>query len=144
MKLPSILLIAVVVFLGVGVGCHSSGAGTMSDLRLRIDNLDLAPEELGRQAPFECTLVRVLRGPDRPDYMLFALSKPLDWKGRKATHVVLAARLAGTSIQRGIRDLPVGIAIVTDPALQSSGGLRFDQVDYAAIGYATDVGESNQ
>lgn len=116
----------------------------MSDLRLRIDNLDLAPEELSRQAPFECTLVRVLRGPDRPDYMLFALSKPLDWKGRKATHVVLAARSKGTAIQRGIRHLWVGIAIVTDPALQRSSELRFDQVDYAAIGEAIDIGESPQ
>jgi hypothetical protein len=33
----------------------------------------------------------------------------------------------------------VNIAVVKDKALLSSSDLRFDQADYAAIGFATDV-----
>jgi hypothetical protein len=139
MKRGGLYAIAVAVAFGAVHGCHWNKGSTMDNLRVRVERLDYAPEELVRQAPFDLTFVRVLRGPDRPDYMLFSLGKPVSWKGERATHMVLCARWVGTSIGPKVRDLPVNIAVVRDQALLSSSDLRFEQADYAAIGVATDV-----
>jgi hypothetical protein len=139
MERPSVCAIAIAAVVGALQGCHSDKGRMMEHLRLRVSGLDYAPEELERQAPFDLTFARVLRGPDRPDYMLFSLGRPVTWKGQAATHMVLCARWVGTSIGPKARDLPVNIAVVKDRALLSSTDLRFDQADYAAIGIANDI-----
>ena len=82
-------------------------------MKIRITSVDHAPDELYEQTPFTALLLRELPGPDRPDYWLAVLPKPLRWLPhgveRKVTHVVLAARWMGTQIGRGTWGLPVKI-----------------------------------
>src|SRR5262245_55257795 len=87
-------------------------------MRMRITALDHAPDDLEAQTPFEAVLMREVPGPDRPDYWLAALRRPLRWVRSdietKVTHVVLAARWKGTQIGRGMFSLPVKILYVVD------------------------------
>lgn len=74
------------------------------------------------------------------------MQKPIRWlKGNDEiaiTHVILAARLAGTKIAPGSEDLQVGIAYVTDQTLLFDSELDFAKGSYVAIGvsHETDHG----
>ena len=108
-------------------------------MRLTISAVDYAPEELHAQTPFEVELLRMLPGPDRPDYWLGSLATPLLWKhdgsNHQITHVVLAARWVGTQIGRE-QQLPVGIAYVTDRTILEDARVDFRKCSYVAIGMA--------
>lgn len=101
-------------------------------------SLDQAPKDLYEQAPFEFTLLRRLKGPDRPDYWLAEVRSPLRWQDddthRTITHLVLAARIVGETIENRSRDLVVGIAFVIDPTLATDAELVFTKVRYVAVG----------
>ena len=116
-------------------------------MRLTISDVDYAPADLGPQAPFAVDLIRELPGPDRPDYWLGKLTRPLRWnregEGREVTHLVLAARWQGTRIGRD-RQLPVGIAYVTDPTLLPDARVDFGKCSYVAIGMAREDGSSRR
>jgi hypothetical protein len=116
-------------------------------MRLTISDVDYAPADLGPQTPLTVDLIRELPGPDRPDYWLGRLIKPLRWnrdgEGREVTHLVLAARLQGTRIGRD-RQLPVGIAYVTDPTLLQDARVDFGKCSYVAIGMAREDGSSRR
>jgi hypothetical protein len=88
------------------VGCRSAGSGSTGQLRVRVTELDTASEDLRRQVPFDCTLIRELHGPDRGQYILFSLDKPLVWKGRKAT---LRDRCRGRGTQHELGSLNAGV-----------------------------------
>ena len=85
-------------------------------MQFTVSHVDHAPEELYDQIPFKVEMLRELPGPDRPDYWLGKLEKPIRWLNdnieRQITHVVLAARWEGTRIESGVENLPVGIAYV--------------------------------
>lgn len=106
--------------------------------RVRLRDVDSAPDELYAQVPCEGTLLRRLAGPDRPDYWMARLDVPVRWMndGRETfvEHVVLAARLQGHSIDAGTRELDVGSAYVVDPSLLADAVLTFDKVRYVAVG----------
>jgi hypothetical protein len=72
-------------------------------LRFRVTSVDYEPEDLAAQVPFEGTLLRKIPGPDRPDYWLAELARPLAWHDngtpRTVTHVVLATRYEGQTIE---------------------------------------------
>ena len=112
-------------------------------MRLTISDVDSAPPELHAQAPFQVDLIRELPGPDRPDYWLGQLKQPLQWSRqgelREVTHLVLAARLRGSRIGRE-RQLPVGIAYVTDPTLLQDSCVDLAKCCYVAIGMARQDG----
>lgn len=115
-------------------------------MRVRIKNLDDAPAELRSQTPFDVQVLRRLEGPDRHDYWLGKLERPIFWNqdgsNRAVTHVVLASKLAGMRFAPGMRNLPVGIAYVTDETVLQEKRLDFSMCSYVAIGLADDLDSS--
>ncbi|MDH3316618.1 MAG: hypothetical protein OER43_12760 [Gammaproteobacteria bacterium] len=116
-------------------------------LCLRITSVDYAPDDLYRQTPFDAKILRKIPGSDRPDYWLARLLNPIHWlqDGRELeiSYLVLAARWADTQISAGIRQLPIGIAYVTDPSLMDDEALDFDKCKYVAVGVAEDAAHSS-
>ncbi len=110
-------------------------------MKLTITSVDYAPAELHEQMPLEIDLLRMLPGPDRPDYWLGKASKPVRWLDRnierQVTHLVVAARWAGTRIGSDFKDLPVGIAYVTDASMLGDDATDFRKSKYIAIGQAS-------
>ena len=108
--------------------------------RIRINDVDYAPDELYEQTPFEATLLREVAGPDRPDYCLAQLAKPLRWVNGgstvEVTHVVLAARWVGGKIDSAMHQTPVNIAYVLDPEVLREPKLDLHKCAYVAIGSA--------
>ncbi len=108
--------------------------------RFRITTVDDAPRDLPAQVPFDAVLLRMMPGPDRPDYWLAELVAPLAWDhdgiARTVTHLVLAARYLGESIEPGFRCLLVNLAYVTDDSLLSDAKLAFEKCRYVATGVA--------
>jgi hypothetical protein len=112
-------------------------------MRVRITSVDYAPDELYEQTPFEAVLIRELPGPDRPDYWLAALPRPLrrlqGGVETEVTHVVLAARWKGTRIGGGMWGLPVKILYVVEESALSDPILDYGKCEYVAIGAADEV-----
>jgi hypothetical protein len=119
-----------------------------------ITRFEQAPDELTWQVPLRGELHRLMPGPDRPDYSLMLLEKPLlfypsaeldrarigadrlveDRRGRAMVQVhalVLCARFVGQQLHPGMVDLPVNVAYVIDQSLA-----RDASVDPAKIAYA--------
>lgn len=109
-------------------------------MRLTVTRIDHGPEELEAQLPLGIGLVRVLPGPDRPDYWLGRLERPLRWidgtTERWIGHVILTARWQGTQIALGAADVPVNLAYVTDLSLLDDDALEFRKCAYVAVGTA--------
>jgi hypothetical protein len=107
-------------------------------MRIRFDNVDYAPEELYEQVPFEAEFIRMVPGPDRPDYWLASLIKPLRWNREgqetEVTHLVLAARFMGMSLEPGLKSAGVNIVYVVDPSVLNDTVLDFNKGVYVAIG----------
>ena len=116
-----------------------------------VTSLDGVPDEIDAQAPLDGELVRVIPGPDRPDYCLVILDRPLRFHpgtdldlervlaeqltteadGRPllwVRTVVVVARFAGERITPGVRDLTVDLALVVDDTT-----LRDDVLDFAKV-----------
>ena len=112
-------------------------------MQLTITSVDYAPDELYGQTPFVADLIREVPGSDRPDYWLAALPQALRWNDggvqREVSHVVLAARWAGTEIAPGVQHLPVSIAYVLDQSVLRDARLEFAKTKYVAIGIAEDT-----
>lgn len=129
--------------------------------RVRVTAFEQAPDELTWQLPVLGELYRVIPGPDRPDYSLMLLEKPLlfypapgfdvgrlgaerfteDRQGRRMVQVhalVLCARFVGQQLHPGMVDLPVNIAYVIDQSLARDGSLDLAKIEYAAIGFLSE------
>ena len=83
-------------------------------MKIRITDVDYAPDDFYGQVPFEASLLRQVPGKDRPDYWLAELTKPLVWKNKEGnevavTHIVLSARYVGARIAPGVGEITVGI-----------------------------------
>lgn len=113
-------------------------------MELTIVSVDYAPHELEEQTPIVVKLLREIPGDDRPDYWLGKVKIPIRWiyhnQEREITHLVLAARWEGTTIEPKVRDLPVGIAYVTDITLLDDQHLDFNKCEYVAIGFSHETG----
>ena len=113
-------------------------------MRFSIKSVDYAPEELYDQVPIGGKVLRRIPGPDRPDYFLAVLDKPIlskrDGTDTSISHLVLAARWVGGVFHPNMRDTPVNIAYVLDPSLLEDPSLDFDKSHYAAIGVADGEG----
>jgi hypothetical protein len=117
-------------------------------MQLTITSVDYAPEELHEQVPLVVDLLRRIPGEDRPDYWIGAARTPIRWvvdsHSREVTHLVVAARWEGTAIGPGFRNLPIGVAYVTDPTLLEEDRLDFAKCRYVAIGIASESGGERQ
>ena len=106
-------------------------------MRFKISSVDHEPDDLASQIPVRGRLLRQIAGPDRPDYWLAELGRPLSWLTEDGTriirHLVLKARWADTAIQPGAK-IPVGICYVIDDAVLSASSFRSAQAVYVAIG----------
>jgi hypothetical protein len=112
-------------------------------MQLTINNIDYAPEDLYAQVPIVVDLMREIPGDDRPDYWLGKAIHPIRWikdnHEYQITHLILAARWQGTRIEAGAKNLPVGIAYVTDETLLNDKHLDFKKCAYIAIGISNDT-----
>lgn len=125
--------------------------------QVAITGFDQAAEELTWQLPVNGELYRLVPGPDRPDYSIMLLERPLhfypqpglrlervspelqvtDRKGRpmvRADALVVCARFVGQQLRPGMSELPVNIAFVVDNAVLTEPALDLDKIEYAAIG----------
>jgi hypothetical protein len=114
-----------------------------------IRDVDYAAKDLPDQTPFAASLVRRMPGPDRPDYWLAKLAKPLVWEQptgarRQIEHLIVASRYQGTTVSETMADLPVGIAYVIDESLLDDELLDFSKCHYVAIGTATSSGTEEE
>lgn len=141
---------AVLLVLGVLVAAYvwvfqrgrrpaGSGASRRSAFRVRLDRPDGGAPEIVRVMPVDATFVAMLRGPDRPDYLLFRLDQPVEWKQADRRLVVLATQMRGARLGRGARGMRVGIAIVHDESVEASSALDLSKVDFVVIAEATDI-----
>ena len=134
--------------------------------QVSITHFDTAPDELTWQLPINGELYRVIPGPDRPDYSVMLLERPLhvypgkdldlarvdqdlvtqDRRGRtmvRAHAVVVCARFAGQQLGPGMSDLPVNIATVTANSVLKDAQLDFAKISYAAVGFLSEGHREN-
>jgi len=128
---------------------------------VHIARFDLAADELTWQLPVNGELYRLLPGPDRPDYSLMVLRRPLhfypaegfdmervdpdqripDRKGRPMVRVhalVVCARFVGQQLQLGMAELPVHVAHVIDNSLARDERIDFTKIEFAGAGYLSE------
>ena len=137
-----VLLVLGIAYLGKArpraTAPRGSPVAPVATMRFRLVDVDSAPDDLAPQTPAEGVLLRSIPGPDRPDYWLARLDRPLQWSDEGTEHaidhLVLAARLQGQSIGAGVEPLTVGVAYVVDPTLLSDAALTFAKIRYVAIG----------
>jgi len=65
-------------------------------MELTVTSVDYAPPELDEQVPFKVRLLRLIPGPDRPDYWLGEVVQKLRWikdnRQIEISHVIVCAR----------------------------------------------------
>lgn len=114
-------------------------------MKLTITGVDYAPEGLDSQVPIVVKLIREIPGDDRPDYWIGEVKTPIRWidqnHEKEITHLVLAARWEGTRIEPNAKDLPVGIAYVTDLSLLDDTKLDMKKCVYVAIGFSHETSD---
>ncbi|MGW9630540.1 hypothetical protein ACWGST_07525 [Agromyces sp. NPDC055520] len=131
--------------------------------KIVITSVESAPADLAEQLPVHAELVRILPGPDRPDYSLAIAKKPIHFRTTVAAlehagvdpttadpqmirvhddgtadlvvfGLVLCARVAGETIHLAMKDFPVNIAYVIDNTQLSDASVDFSKSYFAAIG----------
>ncbi|HET8595746.1 MAG TPA: hypothetical protein VFM07_10905 [Intrasporangium sp.] len=126
-----------------------------------ITSFDQAPVELTWQTPVNGELYRLVPGPDRPDYSIMVLERPVhfypperfdvarvpagrrvpDRRGRPMVRVdalVVCSRFVGQQLHPGMKDLPVNVAYVIDESALTDPSLDFGKIEYAAVGSLTE------
>lgn len=126
-----------------------------------LTRLDLGPAELEAALPLRADALRVMPGPDRPDYLLARFERPLKYRtpvgfdparadpslrGRDADGefvvvqgIVVCARFVGQGFRSGMRDLAINIAYVIDNSLANDAQLDFAKLEYVAVGFVDDA-----
>lgn len=125
--------------------------------KVAITGLESAPPELEWQLPLNGELYKLLPGPDRPDYSVMVLERPLhfypgesfdlgrleedqrteDRRGRPMVRVhalLLCARFVGQQLHPGMSDLAVNLAYVIDNSLARDEVVDFAKIEFAAVG----------
>lgn len=109
-------------------------------MKASILSVDYAPADLEAQIPVEVDLVRQLPGPDRSDYWLGRLDRPLPYAEGDATkeirYLIVASRHVGESIRAGVGRVVIGIAYVLDDAQAELPAVDMKRCRYVAIGEA--------
>lgn len=126
-----------------------------------ITAIDSGPRDLAAQLPVHAQLIRIIPGPDRPDYSLAIVDEPITFRTTVAElhaagtnadaaqmitinpdgtaevtvfGLVLASRIAGSSIHLSMEDFPVMIAYIVDNTQMEDAIVDFSKCFYAAIG----------
>lgn len=110
-----------------------------SELFGRITSFDPAPEELHGQLPVTMRFIRPLPHADGAGYVLAALGKPLAFRGEPRSFLVVAGHWEGSRISRGMKGLPIKVAVVLDESLAMDSSLDFAKVEYVAIGLCDEI-----
>ena len=134
--------------------------------KIVINSVDSAPADLTAQLPVHAELVRILPGPDRPDYSLAIAKKPIHFHTTVAAleqagvdpnaadpqmirvhddgsidlvvfGMVLCARVAGETIHLAMQDFPVNIAYIIDNTQLRDASVDFSKSYFAAIGFVS-------
>jgi len=109
-------------------------------MELTVTSVDYAPPELDDQVPFKIKLLCMLPGPDRPDYWIGEMVKPLKWINdnheKQIKTVIVCARWQGTKIEPLVQNLPINIAYITDPSQLTNSSIDFSKSKFVAIGFA--------
>ena len=126
-----------------------------------LTRLDLGPAELESALPLRAEALRVMPGPDRPDYLLARFERPLKYRtpvgfdaaradpslrGEDADGafvivqgLVVCARFVGQGFRSGMRDLAINIAYVIDNSLANDAQVDFAKLEYVAVGFIDDA-----
>lgn len=102
-------------------------------MRIQLIDCDYAPEDMDGQLPVTCKLLRMIPGNDRPDYWLAKCEKAIRHGEEAVNYLVLAPRFVGTKIRKGMGEIALGVAYVTDETLLQDTTLNFDKCKYVAI-----------
>lgn len=109
-------------------------------MKLIVNSVDFAPDDLYHQIPFAVNLIKKLEGIDKSQYWLGKLETPINWlhenQRYSITHISVSARWEGTIIEPNVKKLPIGIAFITDLSLLDDSIMNFEKCKYAAIGIA--------
>lgn len=104
-------------------------------------------ESIAAQLPVTGSLRAVLPGPDRPDYFVCSVDRPIVYRPEiessaesAADHVILAALFVGDTLHRGMSGLPVRVALVTDNTVLTDERLDFVKCIYVGQGFVNDAG----
>ena len=125
--------------------------------------LPVVVPELQRQLPVAARLARRIPGPDRDDYFIGRLERPLryhpspefDWARTQTEFigndgagqfvwvyaVVVCSLFAGTQVHARMKSFPVRPALVIDNTLGQDATLAFHKCDYVAPGFISDLAE---
>ena len=117
--------------------------------------------ELQRQLPITAKPLRWIAGPDRPDYLLALLERPIkyhpdeqfDWERTQSEFVgtdddgrfvwiyaiIVGSLFAGTQMHAGMKSLAIRLAYVIDHTVGRDDQLVFDKCDYIGQGSASDL-----
>lgn len=134
----------------------------LGPFEITVTGVVTGPDELAVQLPLVARVLRTVPGPDRPDYSLAALRRPvrlrstvdvLSAAGVDLTGVdprtttvgddgsvvsqvyglVIAPRTAGVVLAEAVGAVEVATALVLDPSQMADRSLRFEKVLYAAV-----------
>jgi hypothetical protein len=112
-------------------------------MKISIGYIDMGPPELFEAVPIRGTVLKVIPGPDRPDYTLVKLDRPITGShgGPEfvVRYLVVAARLMGLQFGPGKRDVPANIAYVIDESVLTHETLEFSKCLPVGVG-AADIG----
>jgi hypothetical protein len=115
-------------------------------IRVTVDSIDSAPEELYEQEPFEVTLLRQISASvlgDDGECWVGELTRPLRWNrdgtDTQVTHILLADHWLNAHYRPGVHFWPVKVIYVVDSSLLSDASVDPEKCHYAAIGAAHDA-----
>lgn len=103
------------------------------NIRLRLIDCDYAPQDMEKQLPIVCNLIRTIPGKDRPDYWLAKCESSIRYENTNVNYLIIAPRLAGQEIRKGMGTIALGVAYVTDESLIHDDTLSFEKCRYVAV-----------
>ena len=103
------------------------------NIRVQLIDCDNAPKDMKKQLPIVCSLLRMIPGIDRPDYWLAKCERPLKDKKTIINYLIIAPRLVGEQIKKGMGSIGINVAYVIDETLLQDSTLNFDKCKPVAI-----------
>lgn len=104
-----------------------------AEIKLRLIDCDYAPEDMEKQLPVSCQLIRMIPGNDRPDYWIAKCDRSIKYGDSTIKYLVLAPRFVGAKIEKGMGTIAVNVAYVIDETITQDTTLNFDKCRYVAI-----------
>ena len=93
-----------------------------------------APSWLIARSSISLEPIRPLKSDDGSQYILSKLMTPIVTTERTITHFVVGARNQGERLRKGVENLPVNIAVVTDNTLLDDDEMDFEKGEFIGQG----------